>query len=223
MPCSKPIRRKYSKNEVILPSDRRGSMACHAVPRVMMYQGDARVPLEAEAILRGLRWWRTEVWNNGCFVRLGRCGIVIWRLIAHYYYWAGTSGVRPPCCSALLFGAWHVDPVAICPTCRRQEVQNSWKGASTEEYTTEFMKGSDLVLEKSIFTEYVPTRVYRAHLNTFVFPFDKSQFYYTSSSTITCWISRCVRSPDASSVKRKLTNACTSSWKFSGHSCIHSN
>ena len=112
MPCSKPIRRKYSKNEVILPSDRRGSMACHAVPRVMMYQGDARVPLEAEAILRGLRWWRTEVWNNGCFVRLGRCGIVIWRLIAHYYYWAGTSGVRPPCCSALLFGAWHVVPVA---------------------------------------------------------------------------------------------------------------
>ena len=65
-----------------------------------------------------------------------------------------------PCCSALLFGAWHVDPVAICPTCRRQEVHNSWKGASTEEYTTEFMKGSDLVLEKSVFTEYVPTRVY---------------------------------------------------------------
>ena len=92
-----------------------------------------------------------------------------------------------------------------------------------EEYTTEFMKGSDLVLEKSVFTEYVPTRVYRAHLKTFVFPFDKSQFYYTSSSTITCWISRCVRSPDASSVKRKLTNACTSSWKFSGHSCIRSN
>ena len=26
------------------------------------------------------------------------------------------------------------------------------------------MKGSDLVLEKSVFTEYVPTRVYRAHL-----------------------------------------------------------
>ena len=26
-------------------------MACHAVPHVMMYQGDARVPLEAEAIL----------------------------------------------------------------------------------------------------------------------------------------------------------------------------
>ena len=25
-------------------------------------------------------------------------------------------------------------------------------------------KGSDLVLEKSVFTEYVPTRVYRAHL-----------------------------------------------------------
>ena len=55
MPCSKPIWRKYSKNEVILPSDQRGSKACHAVPRVMMYQGDARVPLEAEAILRGLR------------------------------------------------------------------------------------------------------------------------------------------------------------------------
>ena len=137
MPCSKPIRRKYSKNEVILPSDRRGSMACHAVPCVMMYQGDARAPLEAEAILRGLRWWRTEVWNNGCFVHLGRCGIVIWRLIAHYYYWAGTSGVCPPCCSALLFGAWHVDPVAICPTCRWQEVHNSWKRASTEEYKTQ--------------------------------------------------------------------------------------
>ena len=122
MPC-KPIRRKYSsKNEVILPSDRRGSMACHAVPHVMMYQGDARIPLEAEAILRGLRWWRTEVWNNGFFVRLGRCGIVIWRLIAHYYYyWGGTTGVRPPCCSTLLFGAWHVDPVAICPTCRRRK------------------------------------------------------------------------------------------------------
>ena len=169
MPC-KPIRRKYSsKNEVILPSIRRGSMACHGVPRVMMYQGDARVPLEAEAILRGLRWWRTKVWNNGCFVRLGRCGIVIWRLIAHYYYWAATSGVRPPYCSALLFGAWHVDTVAICPTCRQQEVQNSCKGASTEEYTIEFMKGSDLVLEKSIFTEYVPTRVYRAHLKNIRF------------------------------------------------------
>ena len=170
---ARPINRfgGSSKNEVILPSDGRGSMACPAVPRVMMYQGDACVPLEAEAILVcGLRWCRTEVWNNGCFVRLGRCGIVIWRLIAHYYYWAGTSGVRPPCCSALLFGAWHVDPVAICPTCRRQEVQNSWKGASTEEYTTtEFMKGSDLVLEKSVFTEYVPTRVYRAHLKNIRF------------------------------------------------------
>ena len=43
------------------------------------------------------RWWRSEVWNNGCFVHLGRCGIVIWRLIAHYYYyWGGTTGVRPP-------------------------------------------------------------------------------------------------------------------------------
>ena len=34
--------------------------------------------------------------NNGCLVRLGRCGIVIWRLIAHYYYWGGTTGMRPP-------------------------------------------------------------------------------------------------------------------------------
>ena len=56
MPC-KPIRRKYSKNEVILPSDRRGSMACHAVPRVMMYQGNARVPLEAEVYY--------VVWDDG--------------------------------------------------------------------------------------------------------------------------------------------------------------
>ena len=69
-----------------------------------------------------------------------------------------------PCCFALLFGAWHVDPVAICPTCQRQEVHNSWKGVSTKEYTIEFMKGSDLVLEKSVFTGYVLTRVYRAHL-----------------------------------------------------------
>ena len=38
---------------MILPSDGRGSIAYHAVPCVMMYQGDARVPLEAEAILRG--------------------------------------------------------------------------------------------------------------------------------------------------------------------------
>ena len=42
------------------------------------------------------RWWRSEVWNNGSFIRLGRCGIVIWRLIAHYYYWGNTTGVRPP-------------------------------------------------------------------------------------------------------------------------------
>ena len=42
------------------------------------------------------RWWRSKVWNNGCFVRLGRCGIVIWRLIAHYYYWGGTTRVCPP-------------------------------------------------------------------------------------------------------------------------------
>ena len=38
-----------------------------------------------------------------------------------------------------------------------------------EEYTTKFMKGSDLVLEKSVFTEYVPTRVYRAHLKNIRF------------------------------------------------------
>ena len=142
MPCSKPIWRKYSKNEVILPSDRRGSMACHAVPCVMMYQGDARVPLEAEAILRGLRWWRTEVWNNGCFVRLGRCGIVIWRLIAHYYYWAGTSGVRPPAVlhcylvldtSTRLLYVPHIGDrkykIHERERGRRSIVQNSWKGA----------------------------------------------------------------------------------------------
>ena len=35
--------------------------------------------------------------------------------------------------------------------------------------STEFMKGSDLVLEKSVFTEYVPTRVYRAHLKNIRF------------------------------------------------------
>ena len=129
MPC-KPIRRKYSsKNEVILPSDRRGSMAYHAVPRVMMYQGDACVPLEAEAILRGLRWWRTKVWNNGCFVHLGRCGIVIWRLIAHYYYWAGTSGVRPP----LLFCT-----VIWCLICR----PGCYMSHMSATGSTEFMEGS---------------------------------------------------------------------------------
>ena len=53
--CPVNLYRGSSKNEVILPSDGRGSMACNAVPRVMMYQGNARVPLEAEAILRGLR------------------------------------------------------------------------------------------------------------------------------------------------------------------------
>ena len=48
--------------------------------------------------------------------------------------------------------------------------------------STKFMKGSvdggvyyrihergDLVLEKSVFTEYVPTRVYRAHLKNIRF------------------------------------------------------
>ena len=138
------------------PSNRRGSMACHAVPHVMMYQGDARVPLEAEAILvHGLRWWRTEVWNNGCFVRLGRCGIVIWRLIAHYYYWGGTTGVRPP---AVL----HCYLVLDTST-RLLYVPH----VSDRKY--EFMKGSDLVLEKSVFTEYIPTRVYRAHLKNIRF------------------------------------------------------
>ena len=43
------------------------------------------------------------------------------------------------------------------------------KGSISEEYTTEFMKGGDLVLEKSVFTEYVPTRVYRAHLKNIRF------------------------------------------------------
>jgi len=41
-----------------------------------------------------------------------------------------------PCCSSLLFGAWHVDLVAIFPTCQWEEVHNSWKRASTEEYKT---------------------------------------------------------------------------------------
>ena len=78
-------------------------------------------------------WWWSEVWNNGCFVRLGRCGIVIWRLITTTRaVWLGCA----PYCSALLFGAWHVDPIAICPTCRREEVQNSWMRASTEDYKT---------------------------------------------------------------------------------------
>ena len=144
MPCSKPIRRKYSKNEVILPSDRRGSMACHAVPRVMMYQGDARVPLEAEAILvRGLRWCWTGVWNNGCFVHLGRCGIVILRLVAHYYYWAGTSGLRRPAVlhcylvldtSTQLLYVLHVGDrkyrIHEREHRRRNIIQNSWKGAT---------------------------------------------------------------------------------------------
>ena len=35
-----------SKNEVILPSDGEGSMACHAVPRVMMYQDDVQPKCE---------------------------------------------------------------------------------------------------------------------------------------------------------------------------------
>ena len=143
MPFNKPIQRKYSKNEVILPSDRRRSMACHAVPRVMMYQGDARVPLEAEAILRGLRWWRTEVWNNGCFVRLGKCSIVIWHLIAHYYYWAGTSGVRPPAVPHCYFVLDTSTRLLYVPHVgdrkyrihererrRRSILQNSWKGAT---------------------------------------------------------------------------------------------
>ena len=129
MPC-KPIRRKYSKNEVILPSDRRGSMACHAVPRVMMYQGDARVHLEAEAILvRGLRWCRTEVWNNGCFVRLGRCGNC--DLTSH--------------CSLLLLGRyeWGASPLLFCTVIwyltRRPGCYMSHMSATG---STKFMKGS---------------------------------------------------------------------------------
>ena len=142
-------------------------------------------------------------------------------------------------CSLLLLGQyeWGASPLLFCTVIwcltRRPGFYMSHMSATG---STEFMKGSidggvyyrihereRLSFKKSVFTEYVPTRVYRVHLKTFIFPFDKSQFYYTSSSTITCWISRCVRSPDASSVKRKLTNACTSSWKFSGHSCIRSN
>ena len=64
--------------------------------------------------------------------------------------------------------------------------------------------------------------VYRAHLKNLFFRFI-SLNSTSSSSTITCWISRCIKSPDASSVKRKLTNACRSSWKFSGHACIRCN
>ena len=144
MPCSKPIRRKYSKNEVILPSDRRGSMACHAVLRVMMYQGDARVPLEAEAILiRRLRWCRTEVWNNGCFVRLE--GAALWfdvsllitttgpvrvgcvpPAVLHYYLVLDTS-------TRLLYVPHVGDRKYIIherERRRRSILQNSWKGAT---------------------------------------------------------------------------------------------
>ena len=144
MPCSKLIRRKYSKNEVILPSDRPGSMACHAVPRVMMYQGDAPVPLEAEAILvHGLRWCRTEVWNNGCFIRLGRCDIVIWRLIAHSNTGPVRVGCVPPAVlhcylvldtSTRLLYVPHVGDrkykIHEREHQRRSTVHNSWKGAT---------------------------------------------------------------------------------------------
>ena len=129
MPCSKPIQKKYSKNEVILPSDRWGSMACHAVPRVMMYQGDARVPLEAEAILvRGLRWCRTEVWNNGCFVRLG--GAALWFGVSLLI--TNTGPVRVGCVP-LLFCT-----VIWCLT-RRPGCYMSHMSATG---STEFMKGS---------------------------------------------------------------------------------
>ena len=129
MPCSKPIRRKYSKNEVILPSDRRGSMACHAVPRVMMYQGDARVPLEVEAILRGLRWWRTEVWNNGFFIRLG--GAALWFHIS-LLITTTTGAVRLGCVPLLFY------TVIWCLT-RRPGCYMSHMSVTG---STKFMKGS---------------------------------------------------------------------------------
>ena len=80
-----------------------------------MYQGNVRPSWDrtmAEAIrgfLEGRRWWRSglsEVLNNGCFVHLGRCDIVIWHLIAHYYYWDAMTGVRPP---AILHCYWVHD------------------------------------------------------------------------------------------------------------------
>ena len=75
------------------------------------------------------RWWRSEVWNNGCFVRLGRCCIVIWRLIAHYYYyWGCTTGASP-----LLFCT-----VIWCLT-RRPGCYMSLMSATG---STEFMKAS---------------------------------------------------------------------------------
>ena len=144
MPCSKPIRRKYSKNEVILPSDRRGSMACHAVPRVMMYQGDARVPLEAEAItVRGLRWCRlkceimvaSSVWEGAALwfdvslfitttgpVRVGCVPLVV----LHCYLVLDTS-------TRLLYVPHVGDRKYIIherERRRRSILQNSWKGAT---------------------------------------------------------------------------------------------
>ena len=57
MPC-KPIRRNYSsKNEVILPSDRQRSLACHAVPHVSEIARQRVSPLVSgvRAGLSGLR------------------------------------------------------------------------------------------------------------------------------------------------------------------------
>ena len=54
----------------------------------------------------------------------------------------------------------------FCIICSREGVRKGNKQ----------IKG-DLVLGKSDFTEYVPTRVYRAHLKKIGFLFYKSQFY----------------------------------------------
>ena len=65
------------------------------------------------------------VWDDG----EPKCEIMVASSV-----WEGATLCVPP--AVLLVGAWHVDPVAICPTCRREEVHNSWKRASTEEYKT---------------------------------------------------------------------------------------
>ena len=71
---------------------------CHDVPRrctSLLRQNNGR----RNTWFSYRRWWRiefSEVWNNGRFVRLGRCDIVIWCLIAHYYYRGAMTGCVPP-------------------------------------------------------------------------------------------------------------------------------
>ena len=142
MPCSKPIQRKYSKNEVIYRAI--GGGAWHVMRSHVSWCTKAmRVSL-----LRQKQYY--VVWDDGepkCeimgFIHLGRCGIVIWRLIAHYYYWAGTSGVRPPavlhCYLVLDTSTWllYVPHVGDRKykiherECRRRSIlHNSWKGVT---------------------------------------------------------------------------------------------